>query len=175
MLAGAVLFFDKSNIMNDIKIIQTVALDVLKSIPHRPFFCLPLSALLYANLKDKYGMDVKLVTGNLTYNNRFIFEQDFEISSGNHTNFKLWGGHAWVEFEKTLWDLSFLRSLYSPKFTKTYKGNLIQFFGTGRGLIGIEGRRIPEIDLEYHPVEFLSDSLATGIIQGIPEMLKIVW
>jgi len=160
---------------SNITIIQSVALEVLKNIPHRPFFCLPLSALLYANLRDNHSMDVRLVTGNLTYHDSFIFKQDFKISTGDHTKFKLWGGHAWVEFENTIWDLSFFRSLYSEKFNKSYKDELIRLFGMGRGVLAFEGRKIMEVGLEYHPIEILPDHLATGVIQGIPEMLKTEW
>jgi hypothetical protein len=163
--------------MNNINLplIQSVAVNVLKQIPHRPFFCLPLSALFYAELKDNHGIDAKLVAGSLTYKGQFIFKHDFELSNGDHTKFKLWGGHAWVEVENMLWDLSFFRSLYSPKFNKPYKTELLQFFGIGRGLMAIEGREIAEIKLDYHPIEFLSDDFATGIIKGIDTMLQTEW
>lgn len=158
-----------------ISTIQSVSMDILKNVPSRPFFCLPLSALLYANLKDNHNMDVKLVSGNLTYKNNYIFKQDFELSSGDHSQFKLWAGHAWVELDDTLWDLSFFRSLYSERFNKPYKNELVQYFGNGRGMLGIRGRKIPEANFEYHTIEILSDDLATGIIQGIPQMLELEW
>lgn len=157
------------------QIIQKISLDILKAIPHKPFLCLPLSALLYANLKDAHGVDAKLVTGDVTYKDKFIFKQDFKISNGDYSKFKLWGGHAWVEVEGSLWDLSFFRTLYSEKFTKPYKQELIQFFGLNKGLLAFSGRKLEEINFEYHPVEILSDTVATGIIQGIEALLKIDW
>lgn len=160
---------------SNLNLVRSVSLEILKNIPSRSFFCLPLSALLYAYLKDNHSLDVKLVSGNLSYKGNFIFKQDFELSSGDHSEFKLWAGHAWVELEGTLWDLSFFRSLYSEKFNKPYKKELIEYFGEGREMLGISGRKIPEIDFEYHQIEILSDELATGIIQGIPQMLEMNW
>jgi hypothetical protein len=159
----------------NIQVIQSVAVEVLKNIPQRPFFCLPLSALLYANLTDNHNIDAKLVTGDLTYKGQHIFKQDFKINQTDHSKFKLWAGHAWVEVENTVWDLSFFRSLYTEKFTKPYKNELIKIFGTGRGLLALQGRKMPDHDFEYHPVEFLTDDIATSIIQGIDQMLRTDW
>ena len=157
------------------KTIQSAAIEVLKNVPHRPFFCLPLSALLYANLKDNHAIDAKLVTGHLSFKGQFIFKQDFELAKGDHSEFKLWGGHAWVEVENTIWDLSFFRSLYSPKFTRPYRNELLHIFGTGKGILALPGRKLAEAEFEYHPVEVLTDELATSIIQGIDKLLEIEW
>jgi hypothetical protein len=67
---------------------------LLANIPSKPFFCLPLSAMFYALLMDNHQIDAKIVTGNLSYMNDFIFKQDFSLSESDHGKFKLWAGHA---------------------------------------------------------------------------------
>ena len=55
-------------------------MDLLKDIPYRPFLCLPMSAILYAILKDNHQIEFRLVTGNLSYNGQYIFKQKFSIA-----------------------------------------------------------------------------------------------
>ena len=103
--------------------------------PYKPFMCLPMSALLYATLKDSLKIDAKLATGNLTYRGEHIFKQDFSISEAKNNTLQDWAGHAWVEIEDLICDLSFFRTLYSVKFTKPFKQKLINDFGEGRGAL----------------------------------------
>jgi len=81
----------------NIEIIKHAAIDVLKNTPYKPFLCLPMSAVLYAMLKDNHGVDAKLITGDLTYKNHYIFNQNFSIRSEVSNSLKYWAGHAWVE------------------------------------------------------------------------------
>lgn len=153
-----------------IKLVQTEALDVLTNMPNKPFFCLPMSALLYALLRDKHGLDAYLITGDLTYRGQYVFKQDFSITKGDHSVFKTWAGHAWVEVDGFVWDLSFFRTLYSKEFNKPYMEQLIALFGTGRGLLAVPGREVENTGLKYHAIDTLSYDLATGIIKGIEHM-----
>jgi hypothetical protein len=155
----------------DIKVVTNEALDILKNIPYKPFMCLPMSALLYAMLKDKHSLNPQLVTGDLSFGDNFIFKQDFSLKTGDHSTFKLWAGHAWVELDGYVFDLSFFRSLYSSEFIKPYKNDLINILGTGRGLMVCAGREIAEVRLKYHPVDILEDDMATGILQGMLNLL----
>ena len=157
---------------HDINIAKTEALSVLRNIPTQSFICLPMSATFYALLKDNHNIDAKLVTGNLTFKGQYVFKQDYSLMTGDHSEFKLWAGHSWVEIDGYVWDLSFFRSLYSEQFISPYKSQLINLFGKGRGFLAIAGYCIPETEIYYEPVDYLTDEMATGIIQGYQSMLN---
>ena len=157
-----------------LELLHTIALDILRYIPSKPFLCLPMSAMLYAVLKDEYNFETQLVTGNLSYKSQFIFKQDFSIPSSQDDTFFEWGGHAWVQIEDSICDLSFFRTLYSDKFTKPCKPELIQTFGQGRGFFIASRNQLHEMGFSYETIDYLSDDIASGIIKGF-EKLPILY
>lgn len=158
--------------MVNLPLLKKTCLEILTNMPHRPFLCLPLSAALYAFLKDRHNIDSKIVTGNLYFEDKCIFKQDYKISEATDGVFREWAGHAWVEIEDLVCDLSFFRTLYSQNFTKPFKDKLVERFGVGRGAI-IATRAQLKIDgLRYEAIDTLSDDIATGIIKGVPQLLK---
>lgn len=154
----------------DSQILKEAVTYIFSTIPYRPFLCLPMSATLYAILKDNHGYEAKLVTGNLRLHDQYIFKQDFSITEAKDGEFQQWGGHAWVEIEGLICDLSFFRTLYSDAFNKPYKNKLIEIFGEGQGALIASAADMPV--LTYERVEYLSDDLATGIIKGFETLLK---
>lgn len=157
----------------NIETLKQIVSDILSNTPHRPFLCLPLSALLYATLKDHSLADPSLVTGDLFYKKECIFKQDFSIADAKDSVYQDWAGHAWVEIGELICDLSIFRTIYSDKFTKPFKLEIISFFGEGRGcLIGTKESML-EMHLCYRKQDNLSDDLATGIIQGFDPLLKL--
>ncbi len=153
-------------------IIKDVVLDILKNTLYKPFLCLPMSALLYAILKDKHNMSSNLTTGSLSFNREVLFKQDFSISSADKNNLQYWMGHAWVEIDGLIVDLSIFRTIYSPEFTKQSKSELIKTFGEGRGcLIGTQAE-MTELGLFYNGIDHLEDEMATQIINGFSKLLE---
>jgi len=152
--------------------LKSVITDVLAVMPVKPFLCLQMSALLYANLTDSHGVKCSLVTGDLSFKGTVIFKQDRSISGINNELLNLWSGHAWVNLDGLIIDLSFFRTIYSDIFTKPCKPELISFFGTNRGIIIAPPEGMLEINLLYTPKETLSDEVATAIIKGIPPLLQ---
>ena len=150
--------------------IQELSIEILKYFPNRPFLCLPMSALLYANLKDNFNSDAHLVTGNFLYKDQYVFKQDFSIEENISSSLLDWSGHAWVEYENWIIDLSFFRTLYSDQFTKAYKNELIKLFGTGRGLLISEIESLKEKEISYQAIDRLKDNTATSIIHGIEKL-----
>lgn len=144
--------------------------EILRSFPNKPFLCLPLSATLYAVLKDKYRIESNFVTGNLLYEENYIFKQDFSIENAPTEKLELWSGHAWVELNDQIIDLSLFRTLYSKQFKKPYKENLIQYFGKGRGCVIGSKQQLETDGLTYHPIDYLEDKTATSIIKGIQKL-----
>ncbi len=155
----------------DIEIIKKAVLDILKNLPHRPFLCLPMSATLYAILKDNYGIYSKLVTGDLYFKDQIIFKQDFSISKAKPNILQYWSGHSWVEIENLICDLSIFRTLYSDKFTKPCKAELIKEFGVGRGCLIATKEAMKQSGLQYNGIDCLEDYMATAIIEGFRSTL----
>lgn len=149
-------------------ILQKAVVDVLKYTPYKPFLCLPLSALLYVLLKDKRGLDPKIVTGDLNFKGHYVFKQDFKISEAKDGIFTEWAGHAWVEIEDVICDLSFFRTLYSNEFNRHYKNELVSTFGEGRGCLIFEKDKIAPGHLSYNGIDFLEDETVTAILKGFP-------
>lgn len=145
--------------------------EALTNIPHAPFLCLPLSAILYALLKDQHGIESSLVTGSLSFKDMSIFKPDFSISGTNNTSLQIWAGHAWVELDGFIIDLSLFRTIYSDSFTKPCKNELISKFGLGRGAIIASRQTMKDDGLLYAPAETLTDDDATGIIKGTQQLL----
>ena len=150
--------------------LNEAVLKTLKCFPHRPFLCLPLSATIYAILKDDFGVEVRLVTGDLAYDDSVIFKQDFKIEEASVEQLRFWSGHAWVEFEDYILDLSFFRTLYSVQFQKSCKSELIAQFGKGRGAIFGSREQLQMDKLFYRSVDNLKDETANSIIKGVKEL-----
>jgi hypothetical protein len=137
--------------------------ETLAGMPHAPFLCLPLSAILYALLKDKHGIESSFVTGSLSFKNAIIFKSDFSISGTNNASLQTWAGHAWIELDGFITDLSLFRTIYSDSFTKPCKDELISKFGLGRGAIIASRQAMKDDGLIYEPAEALTDDDATDI------------
>jgi hypothetical protein len=140
--------------------------ETLTNTRYAPFLCLPLSAILYALLKDKHGIESSLVAGSLSFKDTIIFKPDFSISGINNASLQTWAGHAWVELNGFIIDLSLFRTIYSDSFTKPCKDELISKFGLGRGAIIAPHQTMKDDGLLYTPAETLTDDDATGIIKG---------
>ncbi|MBI2274730.1 MAG: hypothetical protein HYU70_13105 [Bacteroidetes bacterium] len=158
---------------DDQNILTHAVKEVLANIPYRPFFCLPLSAILYIILRDRQKMDVRMVTGNLYYGDDILFKQDFAVESVRDGKFVSWAGHAWVEWRDLILDLSFFRTLYSDQFTKPCKAILIARFGNGKGCLIATKDQLRQLGFRYELIDVLKDETATAIAKGLEELLKV--
>ena len=140
--------------------------EVLNKISHAPFQCLQLSAFLYDRLKHKHGIDCSIVAGNLQFRDTIIFKQDFSLSGFKNESLQDWAGHAWLELNGYIIDLSLFRTLYHDAFTKPCKNEMISIFGAGRGAIIASRQELQGNGLIYTPIETLTDKVAMGIISG---------
>ena len=153
--------------------LKNIITDILKDTPQRPFLCLPMSAFFYAVLKDKHEIETELVTGDLSYEGQYIFKQDFSISKSAQKSLQEWAGHAWVEYQGLVYDLSFFRTLYSDQFTKPCKDKILKYFGQGRGCLIGEKQQLEKMGLVYNKIDRLDDEMATGIIKGYETLLQV--
>ncbi len=157
-------------LMMDVGILKQSIDDILECMPHKPFLCLPLSALLYVDLRDNHEIDARLVTGDLSFEDEVIFKQDFRITEVGD-GFRTWAGHAWVKVGDLICDLSIFRTIYSTSFTKTCKLRLIEKFGLGRGCLVGTSAQMQGVRLNYKLTDILTDEMAMGVIKGIPQLL----
>lgn len=157
--------------MNE-QIVQDVVIEILQNTAYEPFLCLPMSAMFYAIMKDRHNIETRITTGNLSFKGNYIFKQDFKISEILYGTFKEWSGHAWVEHDNVIYDLSFFRTLYSDAFTKACKNELIELFGEGKGALIAPSIALEQMGFSYLPLDYPNDDLATGIIKGYGELLK---
>lgn len=154
----------------DTEILTSVIREVLTVLPPAPLMCLPMSAFLYARLRDEHDCNAELVTGNLFFGGDLLFKQDFSVDGAQTDELKDWGGHAWVEVGGLICDLSFFRTLYSGEFNRPYKMALIETFGTGRGALVGTAERLQQDGFTYQGIDRLKDETATGIIKGIEHL-----
>lgn len=156
----------------DLELLKNVSMDILRIAPQEPFLCVPMSAMLYAILKDKHNIDAKIITGDLSYNGQIIFKQDFSIAEANGKNIiQEWAGHSWVEIGDFICDLSIFRTIYSEKFNLSCKPELIKTFGKGRGVLFSSKTEMEKFNLSYKAIDNLSDDTATAVLHGFKLLL----
>ncbi len=156
---------------------QQILIDAIKMIleltPKRPFLCLQLSAMLYAEL-EKFNLKPKLITGSLSYKNELLFNIDYSLNNTNTDSAVItgdWGGHAWIELDDLIIDLTICRTIYSDKFNKKCKTEIIQRMGEGRGCLIID-KSNNLTGFEYITQEELNDQIINGILKGTYLLLK---
>lgn len=156
--------------MVELEILQKIALEILEAMPYKPFLCLPMTALLYANLKDRHNFYGRMITGNLKFNEQYLFKQDFDIPTSSDKMLQSWSGHAWYEIDDLICDLSFFRTIYSENFTKPCRAELIKLFGEQKGCLIAPRVKMKEVGLIYEEDSILDDEKATAIISGIKQL-----
>ena len=82
-----------------------------------------------------------------------------------------WGGHAWVNMDGLIIDLSFFRTLYSKDFKKPFKEELIKYFGENRRAIIGSKERMEYNNLFYASVECLTGEVSEGLKNGTKFLL----
>jgi hypothetical protein len=153
--------------MLNVELLKKIAIEILGNVSLGAYSCIPMSAMLYVILKDRHNINTHLITGDLSYKDHTVFKQNFSIPETT-TDFlsKDWTGHAWVEFDDLICDLSFFRTLYSSDFNHSCKEELISQFGLGKGFLGASKNKMKEFNLFYNAIDTLSDRVATSIIRG---------
>lgn len=152
-------------------------LEIIKNtlILFKPCFgmCLPMNVFLYCELENKYSNHIlKLKTGDLLYNGRTLFKQDFDLNQFKNRQSDIWGtwkGHAWLEIdENDIVDISIFRTIYSMDFTLPIKEDIVQRFGKSRGALIIDKLQ-NQTPFQYIEKTELSDRIINGVLQGIDQ------
>lgn len=159
--------------MDNQEIIVNLIKKVLNLMPPKPFFCLQLSAMLQEELRMA-GLSPNFIAGDLHYENEIIFKMNYSINelAGQSDCIKSeWDGHAWLEIDNSIIDLSIFRTIYSDKFHKKCKNKIIDKVGTGRGCLIIFDKYQNETSFKYFSKEELKQEVIDGILKGVPSIL----
>jgi len=148
--------------------------EIFNNIPSIPFLCLPMSAVLYIKLKENLNLKPKIATGNLYFKKECLFKQDYSIveriNSFNDFIIDDWSGHCWVELDDIIIDISIFRTIYSDKFTKICKTEILNTLGKNKGCL-IEKKGNNLFGFEHQAIEYLNDDIVNGILNGIKYLL----
>lgn len=135
--------------------------------------CLPMNVFLYCALEKNFPQHTfRLKTGDLLYNGKVLFKQDFDLNQFKNRQNDIWGtwkGHAWLEIdEKYIVDISIFRTIYSNNFTLPIKQDMIQTFGKGRGALIINKSQNPTL-FQYNEKATLTNEIINGVLHGIDQ------
>lgn len=137
--------------------------------------CLYMSALLAAMITDHLPREARFVTGSLEVAGSTIFSHTPikpKLTQNSHV-IKQWDGHAWVELDDFIFDLSIFRTIFSraspPRIQSLFEA---RFHRDTAYLVGQKCKLI-EKEMEYTALEQLSDDDATTLIQNAKKMQLI--
>lgn len=137
--------------------------------------CLYMSALLVAIITDHLSRDARFVTGSLEVSGSTIFSHTPikpKLTQNLHV-IEQWDGHAWVELDDFIFDLSIFRTVFSraspPRIQSLFEA---RFHRDTAYLVGQKCKLI-EMEMKYTALEQLSDVEATTLIQSANKMQLI--
>lgn len=137
--------------------------------------CLYMSALLAAMINDNLPVETRFVTGSLTVAGSTIFSHTPikpKLTQNLHV-IEQWDGHAWVELDDFIFDLSIFRTVFSraspPRIQSLFEA---RFHRDTAYLVGQKCKLI-EMEMKYTALEQLSDVEATTLIQSANKMQLI--
>ncbi|QFT12987.1 hypothetical protein [Vibrio sp. THAF190c] len=134
--------------------------------------CLYMSAMLAAMMNDHLPVDTRFVTGSLSVAESKIFDHQpiKQILSQKEGVISEWDGHAWVEVDDLIIDLSLFRTVFSkaasPRIQSLFEA---RFERSSAYLVG-QKHKLIEMGVVYTPLELLSDDDATIFIQNAGRM-----
>lgn len=141
--------------------------EVLRGGDSAPFRCLQMSAALYIILRDRHNAAAQLVTGDLLFGSDFLFKQDFSVVGAHTESLKNWRGHAWVEIDNRICDLSLYGTLYTDEFDRPFKQELVRKLGKRRGALVGKHKAIRERrGLLYRGIDQLNDDTVRELLDG---------
>ena len=134
--------------------------------------CLYMSAMLAAMMNDHLPVDTRFVTGSLTVAGVKIFtHQPIKPTLSRKADIiRKWDGHAWVEVDDLIIDLSIFRTVFSEAASTRIQSLFEERFERGTAYLIGQKHKLIEMGMEYTPLELLSDDDATTFIQNASRM-----
>ena len=130
--------------------------------------CLYMSAMLAAMMNDHLPVEIRFVTGSLSVADSKIFDHHPIKPTLNQKTGVIgqWDGHAWVEVDDLIIDLSLFRTVFSKAASPRIQSIFEARFDRGTAYLIGQKHKLIEMGVEYTPFERLSDDNATIFIQN---------
>ncbi|HAS6641450.1 transglutaminase-like domain-containing protein [Vibrio parahaemolyticus] len=134
--------------------------------------CLYMSAMLVAMMNDHLPVETRFVTGSLSVAESKIFalQPIKPILSQKEGVIGKWDGHAWVEVDDLIIDLSLFRTVFSKAASPRIHSLFEARFERGTAYLVGQKHKLLEMGVVYTPLELLSDDDATIFIQNAGRM-----
>ncbi|HIF9066903.1 TPA: hypothetical protein ACX6Q5_002497 [Photobacterium damselae] len=130
--------------------------------------CLYMSAMLAAIMNDHLHVEARFMTGSLSVAETKIFSHQpiKPILSQMKGVVGEWDGHAWVEVDDLIIDLSLFRTVFSQIASPRIQSLFEARFDRGTTYLVGQKQKLIKMGVEYAPLELLSDDDATIFIQN---------
>lgn len=130
--------------------------------------CLYMSAILAAMINDHLPVATRFVTGSLSVAGSKIFAHQPIKPKLNQKSGLIaqWDGHAWVEVDDLIFDLSIFRTVFSTAASPHIQTLFEERFDRGTAYLIGQNHKLIEMGVEYTSLELLSDDDATIFIQN---------
>ncbi|MFK5959481.1 MAG: hypothetical protein QM495_11515 [Lutibacter sp.] len=153
----------------DKNFIQEVVKETLRNVKPKAFNCALLSALLGAMIYDNSDIPVVVLSGHFEYNSNRIFNCTKPIPFTNKEKMinDSWDGHCWIEINDLIIDLSIFRTIYYGKVPNSFKTEIVEKFGAGKGALIGYSSCLKELGFNYIPKYSLNQEQINGLIKGL--------
>ena len=130
--------------------------------------CLYYSALLYATLRDNTDINPRFIVGSVKILDKYVFKLDTKISFNFEKNFSIqWDGHAWVEIDNLIIDLSLFKSIKHLNSDNIFHKHIYKYFNGIPNFLIISKEKLEQYKISYIAHNELSDNDATILINSI--------
>lgn len=130
--------------------------------------CLYYSALLYATLVDNTAIKPKFIIGSVKILDQYIFKHDKNTSLSFKENISLqWDGHAWIEIDNLIVDLSLFKTIKNLSPTNIFHEYILNYFHRIPSALIISKQELELSKISYIAQGELSDNDATILINSI--------
>jgi len=130
-------------------------------------FCIYLSAMWTAILRDVFSLPAYCVTGDLRVRGQLVFgSSDPMVARTPGISNEQWDAHCWLVLGPYLGDASIFRTAYAQSDRSNLKQAIVEQFGLGCGLMLMRDPEWLAEGFEYIPKYVLPDDVLRGAIKN---------
>ncbi len=149
-----------------LRAVADVGREILQHVPSAPGACALMTAVWVTLVRDRTGLPVHHVAGNLAVDGERIYGCDSpagEIAAAFDQSQLAWDGHCWLAIGQFVGDLSIFRTAYSSRSHPRLRRVVLEEFGPGRGLLLARSQSLAASGLLYEPNYVLSATQVDGL------------
>jgi hypothetical protein len=149
--------------------------EVLQHLPLVPGACIMMSALWVATARNRTGLPVHQVAGDLLVDGEVIYGRDADsesIAAVFDRSGIDWDGHSWIALGDRIGDASLFRTAYSQKAHPLLRRAIVERFGPGRGLLLATAESLATDGLVYRPRYVLSTRQMDSLLLGARHLIE---